>query len=124
MGIMLIAVVGGRGHGGNGEAPTAPPMPVPEVAPVKGTSGVEIQQAAPSPAPEKAEPDVEEKKKPEVGMGDRFQLGNFAYTVDKLEAKTVIGNRFVKKKAGEDAVFLIVNYTIEKSRQGNRNRDV
>ncbi len=52
--------------------------------------------------------------KPEYRIGKTFRLGNFAYTVEKIDAMKMIGNnQFTRTKASEGATFLVVEYTIK-----------
>ncbi len=47
-------------------------------------------------------------------VGDRVELGDYAYTIHQLGTATVIGNpKFGGEKAGQGATFVIVEYTIE-----------
>lgn len=47
------------------------------------------------------------------GLGERFVLGGFAYTVNAIDGSTSIGRGPLKKNASEGAAFLIVDFTIE-----------
>jgi hypothetical protein len=46
-------------------------------------------------------------------LGEQFQIGGFSYIINDIEAVKSIGKRFLKEKEGEDAIFLVVSYTIE-----------
>ena len=47
------------------------------------------------------------------GFGDRFELGAFAYFVDRLEVTRRVGGRFVREDASDGARFVLVHYTLE-----------
>jgi hypothetical protein len=69
-----------------------------------------MQQASAALAePSEAPPPADRNKT----IGQRFVLGDFAYTVDGIEGSTSIGKSYGKKEASEGAAFLIVDFTIE-----------
>jgi len=45
-------------------------------------------------------------------IGDKFDVGDYTYCVSKVSAKNSIGNEMFGKKASEDAIFVIVSYSI------------
>jgi hypothetical protein len=60
-----------------------------------------------------SEPVVQSTPEPSLDVGDTFKLGGFAYTITDVEYVQSIGSRFMKTKASEGAVFVIVAFSIE-----------
>lgn len=56
-----------------------------------------------------------QKQKPEkkYSVGERFELGDFAYTITKVRAARKMGSRYNRIKAEKGSVFYVVNYDIE-----------
>ena len=71
-----------------------------------------------SPAKEQTKlPATKSKVKGEYSIGEEFRLGDYKYTITRVEKKWQIGQEvfgeFTGEKAGSGATFVIVTYTIE-----------
>lgn len=93
LGVVFLSVVASRG----GEKTST--------TPVVATSGNEVAQPK--------EVVAEKPAAAPTKMGEKIQLGKFAYVVSKVSKARSVGNDFVNAKASDGAVFLVVDYTIE-----------
>lgn len=86
----------------------------------KSSTSTPRQTAATAPPPAQqaasvAKPPQKPQAPPEklYTLNEPFKLGDFLYNVKKVTARRSVGNQFMREKASEGAIFLIVEYTIE-----------
>jgi hypothetical protein len=113
MAITIIAIVGEGDEGKGNQTPSEQIDSKPAETAAREEKAAVEKNVLSSPQEKESKPEVKAEQPPRPQLGEPFQLGNFAYTIDKLEAVKSIGNRFLKRKAGEGAIFLVVSYTIE-----------
>jgi hypothetical protein len=103
-GLVFISMVSGKNDRSDQKAATvhaaSTTTPVQDVAPVNTAARTAV-------------PEQKEAPQKQLQLGERFQLGDFAYVVNKVTARKSVGGQFVNEKASDGAIFLIVDYTIE-----------